>query len=377
MARAALQQEDRLYRLPLGGDGEAAFYELRDEASPNAGFRRFIFSTPESRSVCNRPEIVGFEFTNTLKLALIKALEAFPERAKVAAFDENSILVFNILRGGLNFKLRDALYHAFGFNRTKSSFVSSHRLLSGGEWKIVENGYKKIKIPNGSNIFMGDIVATGASLENALQEICNFLTESGRGIKNFFLFTIGTENAERILRRFHQRFRELSPNYENTYLFYIEGRFGLARADSPLRIKVEDTDLLRHPALLAPEFELSQYEAIAHPLERCVVYDGGSRSFDIEEYFEDVASYWRRVLRLAEAGETLLDLLRERWPEREYSLFEEFAAEKARTWQGVEEPLLRELFLRKHERWESSFRKRAARPETLAEICHERLAKLK
>jgi uracil phosphoribosyltransferase len=372
-------REERLSRLPSSSSDEAgvAFYELRDEAGPTSGFRRFIFSTPESRSVCNCPEIVGFEFTNTLKLALTKALKAFPERAKVAAFDENSILVFNILRGGLNFKLRDALYHAFGFNRTKSSFVSSHRLLSGGEWKIVENGYKKIKIPDGSNIFMGDIVATGASLKNALEEICGFLEETGRGLRNFFLFTIGTENAERILSQFDRRFRELSPSYENTYLFYIEGRFGLARADSPLRIKVEDTDLLRHPALLAPEFELSQYEALAHPLERCVVYDGGSRSFDIEEYFEDVASYWRELLRLAEGGATLLDLLCERWPEREYGSFEEFAAEKARAWEGVGEPFLRKLFSRKRERWGEDFLRWARKPEALALLCHERLAKLK
>jgi hypothetical protein len=63
--------------------------------------------------------------------------------------------------------------------------------------------------------------------------------------------------------------------------------------------------------------------------------------------------------------------------EREYGSFEEFAAEKARAWEGVGEPFLRELFSRKRERWGEDFLRWARKPEALALLCHERLAKLK
>jgi uracil phosphoribosyltransferase len=364
-----------LTKLPSGAD--TVFYEIAGGDIKNEGFRRFIYSTKESRDVCNQPEMVGFEFTNTLRLSLINALQNFPDKDKIARFDENSILVFNILRGGLNFKLRDALYNVFGFNRTRSSFISSQRLFENGKWKIVEKGYKKIAIPENANIFMGDIVATGSSLENALNDVCSFLEETGRGINNFFLFTIGAENAERVLERFDRRFRELSDTYQQTYLFYIEGRFGLAQKDSPLKIKIEGTDLLRHPALIAPEFELSQYENISHPMERCTIYDGGSRSFDIREYFEDVISYWRRLLEMAESGETLFDVLKERWPENEYTSLDEFISGKVKIWNGVGRELLETIFNSYKKRWTEEFIEESKKPEALVKVCKERIDKLK
>ena len=65
---------------------------------------------------------------------------------------------------------------------------------------------------------------------------------------------------------------------------------------------------------MAPEFIASQYEDPAYPLERCVIYDAGSRAFRVREYAEDVAGYWKQVLELAGRGMTFEDYLRERFP---------------------------------------------------------------
>ena len=74
------------------------------------------------------------------------------------------------------------------------------------------------------------------------------------------------------------------------------------------------TDLVRLGALMAPEFVESQYEAPSFPIERCTIYDAGSRAFWVREYAEDVLGYWRQNLQFANHGMTFADLLAERFP---------------------------------------------------------------
>jgi hypothetical protein len=96
---------------------------------------------------------------------------------------------------------------------------------------------------------------------------------------------------------------------------YFEGRFAVAGDDSPLSVKITGTDLLRRGGLCAPEFIKSQYESPSFPLERCAIYDAGSRAFWLPEYFEDIQEYWTETYKLADGGMSFSDLLRERCPE--------------------------------------------------------------
>ena len=88
-----------------------------------------------------------------------------------------------------------------------------------------------------------------------------------------------------------------------------------------LTIRLTGTDLLRYEALMAPEFVESQYEAPSYPLERCIIYDAGSRAFWIPEYVDDVIDYWRQTLDLAHGAFTFETLLKERFPELDASRF--------------------------------------------------------
>jgi hypothetical protein len=81
-----------------------------------------------------------------------------------------------------------------------------------------------------------------------------------------------------------------------------------------LDIALQGTDLLRWPATVAPEFLESQAEDPAFPLERCTIYDAGSRAFNAPEYLEDVQEYWGQVKELAEKGMTYSDYLAQRIP---------------------------------------------------------------
>jgi hypothetical protein len=355
---------------------EAVIYELRGEYGDS--LVRYVASTPESREVCDRPEIVGVRYTDLLESAVASVLVNFPLAPAIRALDPRSIGVVHFLRGSLNFGMRRALARAYGFNVHSSSFITSQRERDKyGRWFIKDNQYRKILIPPDGTLFFADVIATGITISNGMDIIVNLAKNSGTPIRQIFFFTIGCHKLEKLLREYHTLLCQLFPRYERTCAVYLEGKFHLADSKTAVRIKIQGTDLMRSPCVLAPEFELSQYESIYYPLERCVIYDAGTRAYDVEDYLKKLEAYWREIRHLAETGWTLADALHERWPEEEYRLpFEEFAAVKSKQWQGVSEAFLRKLYAACRRRWTAAFRRKAESSKALIDICDRRLTQL-
>ena len=80
---------------------------------PLEGVIEVIVSTPESRAICNDPFVRGIEYTRKLARASSRALTAL-RGADFFTGTEQTTSVLTILRGGLNFGLREALADAFG-----------------------------------------------------------------------------------------------------------------------------------------------------------------------------------------------------------------------------------------------------------------------
>ena len=273
----------------------------------------FIASTPETRSICNDPTVAGVRYTDLLRKACTEVLRALPNDLQ-----EAETVVVNILRGGLNFGLRDALAAAYNWNAHTTSFISAQRARDERDtdaWHITENAYRKVYLPPRASFVIGDVVATGTSLRYGLQELVLAAREQKIDVRSILFFTYGGPQSENILSEIDARCRELFPGYEKTTLIYLEGRFAVAASDTPLHVRLTGTDLLRLGSLMAPEFIESQYENPAYPLERCIIYDAGSRAFWLYEYVEDVIGYWKQNLQFAEQGMTFTELLRERFPQ--------------------------------------------------------------
>lgn len=285
---------------------------LNGEASSEKRCRRFIASTPETRSICNDPTVAGCEYTDKLRTACARILAGYD-----FCLQERQTVVLNILRGALNFGLREALASAYGWNRHNTSFISAQRARDTKDvesWHITENGYKKIYFPHETSLVMGDVVATGTSLHFAMKEIVSIAQKQHSSLRNIVFFTYGGKKAEEIFSEIDAECRKLFPDYNQTYVIYLEGRFIVPDVTTPLTIRLTGTDLLRRNALMAPEFIESQYEQPSYPIERCIIYDAGSRAFWLPEYVEDVIGYWRQNLKLARGGMTYRQLVAERFP---------------------------------------------------------------
>ena len=88
---------------------------------------RLLLSTPESRAICNRPELLGFEFSEALRRAVGRGLGAPMLSDSLRGVPQTRLCVLHFLRGGLSFGLREALYDVLGSTRHASAFLSSQR----------------------------------------------------------------------------------------------------------------------------------------------------------------------------------------------------------------------------------------------------------
>ena len=354
---------------------EISYYEIKGEEETD--LERYVISTPQTRKICNIPEVVGVEYTSLMEEAMISALRHLPGKEFFLVIPQRQFCVFTFLRGGLNFCLREALYHAYGFNNHASSFMTSQRYMVDGKWIIKENQYRKLKAPDNATLLLGDVVATGVTLEQGFNVFLDYLRENRIRLDNLIFFTIGCENSDRIMKEADRRLRLANPSYGRTIIVYLEGKFRVAEDDTNLRIKIPGTDLLRTDALVAPEFALSQYEDVAYPLERCTIYDAGSRSFDVPEYMHDVLDYWGQMKKLAERGLTLYEGMKERWPETGWEDFQQFSEDRAREWQGVDESFLVQIHGAFKSRWDDRFVKTAKTNKPLVELCNKRIERLR
>ena len=279
----------------------------------------FIATSEGTRAICNDPGVCGIAYTSRLRKACGGVLKLFSP-----LLSEKEAVVVNILRGGLNFGLREALGEAFGWNLHTTCFMSAQRARDDGDpenWHITENSYKKVYFPKTASFIIGDVVATGTSLRYGLGELFACAKEQGVDVRNLIFFTYGGPKAGEILAELDAKCREIFPNYNRTVLIYLEGCFTCPELDTPLTIRLTGTDLVRYGSLMAPEFIESQYESPSYPIERCIIYDAGSRAFWLREYLEDVIGYWKQNLQLAQRGMTFAELLKERFPELDASRF--------------------------------------------------------
>lgn len=288
-------------------------YGIEDQKKTTV--QRYILSTPETRAICNDPLVMGYEYTRKLENACSTFLRLM--KSPTIQLDENRSVVFNILRGGLNFGLRGALATAFGWNNHSSSFVTAQRARvteSPELWHITEDEYQKITFPENAQIILGDVVATGTSLKHGLDIMVKEAVKQGTELSSILFFTIGGQMSEKRLIEADAACRKHFPHYEGTHVCYIEGRFFVPTTKTDVAIKITGTDLMRCNSLMAPEFIQSNLTSPSYPLERCTIYDAGSRAFQVEEYRDDVIEYWKSVLELAKTM-TFEEVLAQRFPE--------------------------------------------------------------
>jgi len=366
-------------------DEAVAVYSIEGASYPQ-DFKRYVVSTRDTRDLMNYPEIINTDFTNLMQNGVTNALKGINLLERLSEISSKGVNVYHILRGGLNFKVSDALRKGFGYKWHSSSYLSSQLVLNEGMYEVSDDFYRKFQVPDNATIYTADIVASGASINNGIDYICKYMESSSHRLKNFIFITIGCIEAERVLAKWHSHFKERMPDYGETMVIYLEGRFGLATNETPFRNKLAFTDLIkshREGALLSPEYEHSQFDRTITALEACAIYDGGKKSFEPINHIHDVLEFWEKQREYAETEHVAIwDEYNRRFPLEMY--FEDISTLKAGSpeiladskralWEGVTPEEYAKLYHRFRWLWTDERIRAATEPGSLRTVCDKKI----
>jgi len=275
----------------VGLEQDMSIYELQ---SPQFANKYFIISGEGSRRLMASPEVVGFDSYLALLPGTVAALRyLFPAGA------EGSIDIMTILRGGLNYPVEEAC-HRVGLRVGDMHFVSCERIIEDHVITGLDIKYEKLRISHGHILVMGDIIATGDTLRLCLDELLDRFRRKGGSIRKIIFFTIGGTRAIPLMERMTERFSACFPEFEGFECFFYEGIFSVYRDKGVSGINVPDIDFGWADGVVSPEFRRYVMDRPDALFEKCIIYDGGARRYEIPIHFREVLDYWEGILARAD-----------------------------------------------------------------------------
>ena len=273
-------QEASLHSVGLLQDTNV--YELQSRQFVN---RYFILSNEGTRRLMAFPEVVGFDTYQCMLPATVAAMKhLFPSGGK-------EVDILTILRGGLNYPVEEACFRS-GIRVSDIHFVSCERIIEDHIITGLEIKYEKLRITRDRTLVIGDIIATGDTLRLCLDQVVDRFRRRGGSIRKIIFFTIGGTRAIELMEKKTEEIRRVFPEFEGFECFFYEGIFTVYENKGVTGINVPDIDFGWKGGVVAPEFR--RY-VLSHPysiLEKCIIYDGGARRYEIPVHFREALEYW-------------------------------------------------------------------------------------
>ena len=268
---------------PVFNEQGVICYRLEGENYVN---EYYVTSEAETRKLLNTPEIVGYEVYNCL----------IPSTSQKKV---TTAKILSILRGALNYPLEESCYREH-IRVHDISFLSSERVFVEEEIAGLEIKYSKLTMVPDSTLLIGDIIASGETLIHCLRYVTDFYRSHGAKLRNIIIFTIGGTKGIEILEKLTQEIREFWPEFEGFITIYYEGIFSTYQDKGVSGINLPDVDFYWKDGIVAPEFRRETLSMCSPLFEKCIIYDGGARRYEIHEHVEEVLAFWEGILKRAD-----------------------------------------------------------------------------
>ena len=276
---------------PVFNEQGVICYRLEGENYVN---EYYVTSEAETRKLLNTPEIVGYEVYNCLIPSTSQMLYYLKEQKKVTTAN-----ILSILRVALNYPLEESCYREH-IRVHDISFLSSERVFVEEEIAGLEIKYSKLTMVPDSTLLIGDIIASGETLIHCLRYVTDFYRSHGAKLRNIIIFTIGGTKGIEILEKLTQEIREFWPEFEGFITIYYEGIFSTYQDKGVSGINLPDVDFYWKDGIVAPEFRRETLSMCSPLFEKCIIYDGGARRYEIHEHVEEVLAFWEGILKRAD-----------------------------------------------------------------------------
>lgn len=256
----------------------------------------YIVSEAETRKLMIHPEVVGYEVYASMLGATSQMLYYLKEQHKITTAN-----ILSILRGALNFPVEESCYREH-IRVHDISFLSSERIFENGKAVALAVKYSKLTMVPNSTLLIGDIIASGDTLVKCLEYVTDFYKAHGAKLRNIVLFTIGGGEGIQVLEDLTSKLREDWPDFEGIITVFYEGIFSCYEPGNlgVSGINKALVDFYWKGGIIAPAFR-RQVLSMRDPLfEKCIIYDGGARRYEIHEHIEEVLEFWNGILARAD-----------------------------------------------------------------------------
>ena len=273
------------------GVDSTGIYTLDNVGTAN---RYYVVSSPESLELIVKPETVGYTCQHCLLPSTKAFMQYLTEREEIS-----NPHIFNILRGGLNFPLEEACYN-IGMKVCNTDFVTCERVIKNGVITGLDIRYEKIIAEKGVTMLIGDIIASGETLMECIPLIAKRYRDLGGSIRKFVFFTIGGTKAVRLMEKLTVELKQIWPDFEGFHCIFYEGMFTVYEDKGVTGVNTPDIDFGWKGGIVAPEMRHCVMETPLALLEKCVIYDGGARRYEIRNHIEEVCDYWKELMGIAD-----------------------------------------------------------------------------
>ena len=271
----------------------SGFYRLEGDSFVN---NYYIISGPGTRELMASPLVVGFNSYQAMLGPTMDALKRLKYLDASHLLDRVNILT--ILRGGLNYPVEEACNRC-GIKVTDMSFLSCERIIRNGVITGLDVKYEKLHTEKDCTLVIGDIIASGQTLELCLKHVMERFHANGDNIRKIVFFTIGGTKAVRLMEKATADIRAIWPGFEGFDCVFYEGMFTVYEDNGVTGVNTPDIDFGWKGGTISPEFRkyVLDYEDSPALLEKCIIYDGGARRYEIDLHYEEVMDYWTRLLK--------------------------------------------------------------------------------
>ena len=271
---------------PIGIKGDTSLYRLQ---VPYLHNNYYLISGKGSRALEAFPEVVGFPCYTALLDEMSDTLWYL--RSKGLGED---IDLFTILRGGLNYPLEEAASRC-GIRVREINFVSCERVIEDHVIKGLEIKYDKIRPSSNCVLAIGDILATGDTFRYCFSHLLQRFKEAGGSIRRIIFYTIGGTRAFDLIESMSEQLSSLFPGFQGIECFFFEGAFTVYEDKGVSGVNIPDIDFGWKGGVVTPDFRRF---IVDHPdalLEKCIIYDGGARRYEIPIHCDEVLEYWEGI----------------------------------------------------------------------------------
>ena len=278
-------QQDAVLRL-LGQHENTSLYALQ---APSFVNHYYLISSPGTRRLMAFPEVVGYDSYLSMLPATTAALRhLFPQG------QGGDVDILTILRGGLNYPVEEACFRS-GIRVRDIHFVSCERIIEDHVITGLEIKYEKLRVSRGRTLVIGDIIATGDTLRLCLSQVVDRFRRRGGSLRKIVFFTVGGTRAIDLMEQMTADIRKMFPEFEGFECFFYEGVFTVYRDHGATGINVPDIDFGWKDGAVSPEFRRYVMDHPYSLLEKCIIYDGGARRYEIPVHFHEALEYWEGV----------------------------------------------------------------------------------